>query len=98
LVKEGERMPKFRRIPVIVEAVKITRPITIDTLEGSITGNPGDYLITEASGEQYPLAAEVFTNEFEPYKARMSAKSAVMKSMRKVKRKTMDFIKKNGPE
>lgn len=58
-------MPLYRKKPVIIEAVKITRPITIDTLEGSMVGNVGDWLITGVNGEQYPCKNDVFQKTYE---------------------------------
>lgn len=47
-------MTKYRKKPTIVEAVKLKRSITIETSTGTMKGLPGDYLITDKNGEQYP--------------------------------------------
>ncbi|OIJ19231.1 hypothetical protein BKP45_13815 [Anaerobacillus alkalidiazotrophicus] len=78
-------MPKFRRKPVIVEAVKITSPITIETAEGTLTGKAGDYLITHADGTQYPCNADTFKQTYEPIK--VDIRTFVYKVLRKVKHK-----------
>ena len=85
-------MPKFRRIPVEVEAVKLTGAMTIETIEGSMTGNSGDYLITELNGDQYTCKAEEFKHIYEPVKTRMDVKNLVVRSMRKIKRKSKELI------
>jgi hypothetical protein len=36
-------MPKFRKKPVTIEAVRITLPMTVETLEGTMRGEPGDW-------------------------------------------------------
>jgi len=59
-------MPKFRRKPVIIEAVRIKKEMTIDTREGIKKGNPGDWLITGLDGEQYPCEDEYFRKAYEP--------------------------------
>lgn len=59
-------MPLFQKKPVIVEAVRITRPIVIKTLEGDMLGNVGDWLITGVKGEQYPCKDDVFRMTYEP--------------------------------
>ncbi|CAB4151167.1 hypothetical protein UFOVP685_19 [uncultured Caudovirales phage] len=35
-------------------------PITIHTLEGDMTANPGDYIIKGIQGEIYPCKADIF--------------------------------------
>jgi hypothetical protein len=59
-------MPQFRKKPVIVEAVQLTRKTTIETLEGTMVGNPGDWLITGINGEQYPCKDDIFQKTYEP--------------------------------
>ena len=59
-------MPKFRKKPVIIEAVKINKELTIDTLEGILKGNAGDWLITGVEGEQYPCRDDIFRKTYEP--------------------------------
>ncbi|WP_196121307.1 hypothetical protein [Anaerobacillus alkaliphilus] len=80
-------MPKFRRKPLVVEAVKITSPITIDTAEGKMTGKTGDYLITQADGAQYPCNSETFEQMYEPVKSYNDAKKYMYRILRKLKRK-----------
>ena len=59
-------MPKFRKKPVIIEAVKIQKEMTIETLEGIMKGCAGDWLITGVDGEQYPCKDEIFRKTYEP--------------------------------
>ncbi len=53
-------MGLYRKKPVVVEAVRLTEKTTIKTLEGTMTAEPGDWLITEVAGEQYPCKPEIF--------------------------------------
>ncbi|MDD4460670.1 MAG: hypothetical protein PHQ24_12905 [Proteiniphilum sp.] len=53
-------MAKFRKKPVEVEAVRLTERTEIQTLEGTMIGNPGDWLITGVAGEKYPCKDEIF--------------------------------------
>ncbi|MCE7790864.1 hypothetical protein K8O68_00330 [Salipaludibacillus sp. CUR1] len=85
-------MPKFKRKPVVVEAVKITRPISIETEGNTVKGHTGDYLITESDGQQYPCNAQLFEEEFEPVKDRFNFKETVYKSLRMVKRKSREIL------
>ena len=58
-------MPKYRKLPVIIEAVQLTRRVSIETLEGVMVGDPGDWLITGVNGEQYPCKDDVFKKTYE---------------------------------
>ena len=58
-------MPKFRKKPVVIEAVQITRAMTVQTLEGLMAGNPGDWLITGVAGEQYFCKDAIFQQTYE---------------------------------
>lgn len=60
-------MGLYRKRPVVVEAVRLTRQVTIHTLEGDMVGNPGDWLITGVNGEQYPCKDDIFQKTYEPY-------------------------------
>ncbi|WP_180271273.1 hypothetical protein [Fredinandcohnia onubensis] len=80
-------MPKYRKKPIIVEAVKLTRSITIETSNGSMKGLPGDYLITDKDGEQYPCDRDQFEAEYEPVKGKMDIMGIVRKSFRLLKTK-----------
>jgi hypothetical protein len=89
-------MPKFRKKPVVIEAmqfnsldsyleivawmkacgdtsalaneVKYSMPIMlIQTLEGTMAANPGDWIIKGIKGEFYPCKPDVFEATYEPY-------------------------------
>ncbi|WP_280768035.1 hypothetical protein [Salipaludibacillus daqingensis] len=85
-------MPRYRRKPVVVEAVKLTRPISIETDGETVKGRSGDYLITEKDGQQYPCNPELFEQEFERVKDVFSIKARVYKSLRTLKRKSKNLI------
>jgi len=57
---------KFRKLPVVVEAVQIGVPLTLETLEGTMRGNIGDWLITGVKGEKYFCQDEIFRMTYEP--------------------------------
>lgn len=59
-------MAKFQKKPIVIEAVRITRTITIHTLEGKMIGEPGDWLITGIEGEQYPCKDAIFRKTYTP--------------------------------
>ena len=56
---------KYRKKPVIIDAIQMTREFTIDTLEGYVKGDAGDYLITGIEGEQYPCRERIFHQTYE---------------------------------
>lgn len=58
-------MPKYRKKPVVIEAVQLTNPMTVITLEGEMAGDKGDWLITGVKGEQYFCKDEIFQQTYE---------------------------------
>ena len=63
--KKKIKMPKFRKRPVIIEAVQISEPRFVETLEGVMKGNPGDWMITGVKGEQYFCRNDIFLQTYE---------------------------------
>lgn len=82
-------MAKFRKKPVVVEAVQVTnawfdaphpnplhpvgmvfdpirRVVEIPTLEGVMTAQVGDWIITGVKGERYPCKPDIFEATYEP--------------------------------
>jgi len=59
-------MGRFIKKPVVVDAAQLTERIVIDTLEGQMTGEPGDWLITGVRGEKYPCKRDIFEATYEP--------------------------------
>jgi len=47
-------MGYYRKKPIVVEAIRLTRRVVVHTLEGDMIGEAGDWLITGINGEQYP--------------------------------------------
>lgn len=56
----------FRKKPVVIDAVRLDRPVTVATLEGEMVGNVGDWLITGVKGERYPCRHDIFMQTYEP--------------------------------
>ena len=83
-------MPKFRKLPVVIEAEQFTegnknrcfnfvtcnryaefndagQPILmIQTLEGVMTAELGDWIIKGVAGEFYPCKPDIFEKTYEP--------------------------------
>lgn len=43
----------YRKRPLIVEAKQINEPFEVETLEGTMKGKPGNYLMIGIKGELY---------------------------------------------
>ena len=57
---------RFRKRPVTIDAIRLSRSVTINTPEGDMVGNVGDWLITGVQGEQYPCKHDIFVQTYEP--------------------------------
>lgn len=51
--------------PVAIRACRMREAFTVETLEGTMKGNAGDWLITGVEGEQYPCADSIFRKTYE---------------------------------
>ena len=58
-------MAKYRKRPMIIDAVQLTERLEIETLEGVMVGEPGDWLITGVKGEKYPCKPDIFEMTYE---------------------------------
>ena len=56
---------KYRKKPIIITAYKTDKEIYIDTLEGTLKANIGDYIITGIKGEKYPCKPDIFHETYE---------------------------------
>lgn len=59
---------KYRKKPVVTEAYQHLgpQPIYIDTLEGRMKADVGDWIITGVRGEKYPCKPDIFAATYEP--------------------------------
>lgn len=74
---------KYRKRPIVVEARKATEREEIHTLEGTLTANPGDWIITGIKGEEYPCRADIFEATYEEVSGEtpLGKNSVILKSM-----------------
>jgi len=56
---------KFRKKPVVIDAIQMEKEFVVDTMEGQMKGKAGDYLITGVRGEQYPCDKEIFEETYD---------------------------------
>ena len=57
---------KFRKQPVVIEAVQCEEVTLIETLEGTMRAEVGDWIITGVKGERYPCKPDIFAATYEP--------------------------------
>jgi hypothetical protein len=55
----------YRKKPIVIQAAVIKETMEIETLEGTMTGNPGDMLIIGVEGEKYPCKPDIFEKTYE---------------------------------
>ena len=56
---------KVRKKPVVVDAYQTDKVIYIDTLEGRMRADIGDWIITGVDGEQYPCKPDIFEKTYD---------------------------------
>jgi hypothetical protein len=56
----------YRKKPVVISATQSTEKVEIQTLEGVMVANPGDWIITGVKGERYPCKPDIFEATYEP--------------------------------
>lgn len=59
-------MMKFRKKPDVVEAELCQVVTFIQTLEGTMRAEVGDWIITGVKGERYPCKPDIFAATYEP--------------------------------
>lgn len=60
-----QKIKKYRKKPVIIEAFQTDREMIINALEGDMKANVGDYIITGLRGEKYPCKPDIFEKSYE---------------------------------
>jgi hypothetical protein len=53
------------RKTTLTKAVRMHQPFQVQTLEGTMEGKGGDWLMIGAAGEMYPCDAEIFAATYE---------------------------------
>ena len=59
------KIHKYRKKPIVIEAYKTDKPVVIKTLEGDMKASIGDFIITGVYGEQYPCKPDIFEKTYE---------------------------------
>jgi hypothetical protein len=70
-VKRGEasefgtgKWQPYRKRPVVISAFRTTEQVEIETWEGTMTAEPGDWIIRGIQGEIYPCKDSVFKQTY----------------------------------
>ena len=63
---ESEELFEFRKQPVAVQARRLDEPRDIETLEGTMHAEAGDWLIKGVEGELYSCKDSVFRETYAP--------------------------------
>lgn len=50
----------------LTRAMHMARPFSVETLEGTMKGKAGDWLMIGVKGEMYPCDADIFERTYEP--------------------------------
>ena len=56
---------QYKKKPIIVKAWRTDEELYINTLEGVMEANKGDYIIQGVKGEYYPCKYDVFKETYE---------------------------------
>ncbi len=56
---------QYRKLPIVIKARIADREEFIETLEGTMKANVGDYIICRLSGELYPCKPDIFKKSYE---------------------------------
>ena len=54
----------YRKKPVLIRAFRTPKELTIETLEGTMKAEPGDWIIEGIAGELYPCKPGIFASTY----------------------------------
>lgn len=55
----------YRKRPTRVAVTRIQEGTRVETLHGILHGQPGDWIVQDASGERWVVAGAIFTRDYE---------------------------------
>lgn len=56
----------YKKLPLVLKARKMSRAFAVKTLEGTMKGKAGDWLVIGTKGELYPVADDIFQEIYVP--------------------------------
>ena len=63
-----EGAKEYRKKPVVVRAIRMESVFKVKTLEGTMIGLSGDWLVEGTQGELYPVKNDIFLETYEEVK------------------------------
>jgi hypothetical protein len=66
-LENWEGFEKCMKKPIAVHACKMNLPegFKVETMDGTMEGKPGDYLMIGVNGEKCPCSAEIFEKTYD---------------------------------
>lgn len=61
------KMELYCKLPIPITVYQTDKEMNIETLEGVMHANVGDYIITGVNGEQYPCKPDIFAKTYIKY-------------------------------
>lgn len=59
------KIKKVRKKNIILDAYQASKEIKIETLEGTMTAQPGDWIIEGTEGERWPVRKDIFEKTYD---------------------------------
>ena len=50
--------------PIPIRCIQINEPFVVETMEGTMRGNSGDWLMVGVNGEMYPCDKDIFEKTY----------------------------------
>ncbi len=51
--------------PIAIQCIQIDEPFQVETMEGTMKGKKGDWLIVGVNGEMYPIDKAIFEKTYD---------------------------------
>jgi hypothetical protein len=61
---DENKFMKYKKLPVTIEAYQTDKEMSIETLEGTMKANKGDWIIKGVNGEIYPCKPDIFEKTY----------------------------------
>lgn len=94
-IKE-EKFEKYTKKPVRIDAYQTDEEIEIETLEGTMKADVGDYIIKGVKGELYPCKPDVFEMTYSKSFANIKGNRLILVEEGFLERILYEFVTLNG--
>lgn len=62
---DGMKFKKAVKRPIPIRCVQMNEPFEVETMEGTLTGKAGDWLMVGVEGELYPCDSAIFERTYD---------------------------------